>query len=274
MLYQMIVGAWPLALDPSDAAGCREFTERLSAWQLKAIREEKLETDWTTPNTSYEDTSRRFLFAVMEDQTGFLGEASSFAHRIGPAGAVNGLAQTLLKLTVPGVPDIYQGTEFWDLSLVDPDNRRPVNFSTRMSALQDWLAPPELAATWRDGRVKQAMIARALDLRRRWPSLFARGSYEPLELRGPRADNAIAFLRRDRKAATLVLAPRLPGCLLPDGDSIVIPRHAWSGTVVQLPPATSLRLHDVFRDRWVELEEQAGVEHLIADFPVALFGPD
>ena len=108
----------------------------------------------------------------------------TFARRIGPAGAVNGLAQTLLKLTVPGVPDFYQGTEFWDQSLVDPDNRRPVDFARRIDALEADATPVALAAHWRDGRVKQAVIRRALALRREVPELFARGEYRPVEVTG------------------------------------------------------------------------------------------
>ena len=118
-----------------DAA--RSITERLAGWQLKALREAKLATDWTAPNLEYEDAARSFLYAIMADRTGSSLEARDVcADRIGPAGAVNGLTQTLLKLTVPGVPDIYQGAEFWDQSLVDPDNRRPVDFAARVDALK------------------------------------------------------------------------------------------------------------------------------------------
>ena len=111
-----------------------DYTERLAGWQLKALREAKLATDWTAPDLEYEDAARSFLYTIMADG-GFIAEARAFAQRIGPAGAVNGLAQTLLKLTVPGVPDFYQGAEFWDQSMVDPDNRRPVDFARRIAAL-------------------------------------------------------------------------------------------------------------------------------------------
>ena len=143
MLYQMIVGAWPPHLDPSDEAGCRAFAERLAVWQQKALREAKLRTDWTSPNETYETTAANFLFDLFAPNGGFLPVAQSFIDTIAPAGAVNGLAQAMLKMTVPGMPDFFQGTEFWDFSLVDPDNRRPVDYAARRGR-------PAANATWRN----------------------------------------------------------------------------------------------------------------------------
>ena len=170
-----------------------------SRWQEKALREAKLATDWAVPNEAYEHAAR--AAAATRCVAGDAAPALLTRDRrlsptaSAPAGAVNGLAQTLLKLTVPGVPDIYQGTEFWDFSLVDPDNRRPVDFARARP--QARRGPPEdLAQTWRDGRIKQALIARTLALRRSTPELFAEGSYEPLEVRGTFADHVIAFARR------------------------------------------------------------------------------
>ncbi len=179
MLYQMIVGAWPLTLSPTDAVGCKDFAERLTGWQQKAIREAKLQGDWTGPDEAYESAARDLLFHLLTPGSNFAAEAASFVRRIARAGAVNGLAQTLLKLMSPGVPDFFQGTEFWDFSLVDPDNRRAVDFAARTRALAEAPAPGSVAGAWRDGRVKQAVIARALALRRAVPELFARGDYVP-----------------------------------------------------------------------------------------------
>ena len=131
MLYQMIVGAWPPELDASDEAGCHAFAERLAGWQQKALREAKLRTNWTAPNEEYEAIARNFLFNVFSRQGAFLSLAQSFTDMIAPTGAVNGLAQVVLKMTVPGMPDFFQGTDFWDFSLVDPDNRRPVDYDSR-----------------------------------------------------------------------------------------------------------------------------------------------
>ena len=220
MLYQMIVAAWPTQLDMADADGLREYVERLADWQLKALREAKLATDWTAPNLEYEDAVRSFLYAIMADRDRFLAQAADFARRIGPAGAVNGLTQTLLKLTVPGVPDFFQGSEFWDQSLVDPDNRRPVDFARRVDALDAGGQPHELAAHWRDGTVKQALIQRVLALRGRLPELFARGSYRPLAVAGPLAEQIVAFLRSHADRHCLIAAPRFPAKLLGHGDSI------------------------------------------------------
>src|SRR5207237_5177138 len=116
----------------------------------------KLATDWTVPDEAYEAGAREFLFGIFE-AIGLIGDIARFANRIMPAGAVNGLAQTLVKLTSPGVPDIYQGTEFWDFSLVDPDNRRPVDFAARIDAISCQASVAELASRWRDGRIQQAV---------------------------------------------------------------------------------------------------------------------
>ena len=235
MLYQMIVGAWPTQLDASDAEGVREYTERLAGWQLKALREAKLETDWIEPNLDYEDAARSFLYTIMSPGSGFVAEAANSAHRIGPAGAINGLVQTVLKMTVPGAPDFYQGTEFWDQSLVDPDNRRPVDFTARVAALTK---PTD---GWRDGRVKQALIRKVLRARASIPDLFARGAYQALEVTGPRADHVVAFMRSLGDVHCVVVVPRLPAKLLAGGDSIMIPPDVWAATELHLPHALNGR---------------------------------
>ncbi|HYI85349.1 MAG TPA: malto-oligosyltrehalose synthase, partial [Acetobacteraceae bacterium] len=146
MLYQTLVGAWPLGLDVDDTPNLDTFLERVAAWQDKALREAKRRTEWAVPNPEYEAACRDFLFAMMApDRPSHLGsEVAAFAARIAPAGAVNGLAQVVLRCASPGVPDLYQGTEFWDFSLVDPDNRRPVDWAARREALDADLPPAEL----------------------------------------------------------------------------------------------------------------------------------
>ena len=235
MLYQMIVGAWPTTLQADDAAGVTAFAERLAAWQQKALREAKLETDWLAPNEGYEDAARHFLMTLLAPASTFLVEAAAFATRIGPAGAINGLAQTLVKLTSPGVPDFFQGTEFWDLSLVDPDNRRPVDFAPRVAALERAGASASLARSWRDGRLKQAVIARTLALRRAEPLLFARGDYRPVAVRGCFAERVVAFLRTLNDAVLLTVVPRLSAGLLGRGDAITFAPGVWSDTELVLP---------------------------------------
>ncbi len=199
------------------------------------MREAKLFSDWAAVDEAYEDAGRRFILALIAEAAlpDLLAEIAAFVRRVAPAGAVNGLAQCLLRLTVPGVPDLYQGTEFWDFSLVDPDNRRPVDFAARASALGDGDIRA-LAGTWRDGRIKQALIARILALRRRTPELFAEGSYLPVRVEGERAGSVVAFARRHGEQWLLAAVPRLPLGLLQGDDGIGLAAEAWRGTALHL----------------------------------------
>ena len=276
MLYQMIVGAWPAELAASDTAGLQAYAERLAAWQLKAAREAKLATCWMAPDIDYEDAARSFLYAIMADRRGFVTEAARIARRIGPAGAVNGLSQMLLKLTAPGVPDFYQGSEFWDLSLVDPDNRRKVDFARREATLRSQETPVALAACWRNGRAKQAVLMRALAVRRVNQAVFARGAYCPIEVRGPRADHVVAFARIDDDACSATIVPRLPYDLLGQGDSLSIAASSWGTTEIVLPPALVGRsLRDAITgDCTGPLDATLPMSRVLAAFPVALFTTD
>ncbi|QYF87833.1 malto-oligosyltrehalose synthase [Brevundimonas sp. PAMC22021] len=200
-LHQAIVGAWPLELSASDAEGLSTLRDRLAGWQQKALREAKLRSSWAMPDETYEGACRAYLDVLLAPGSAFLTEAVPFIERIAPAGVAKSLAQTLLKLIVPGVPDVYQGTEGWDFSLVDPDNRRPVDYAAR----EAWLGAEGDAGGWRDGAGKAALIARLLHERRRHPELFASGDYEPLTLEGARADQALAFVRRHGGVELLVV---------------------------------------------------------------------
>jgi (1->4)-alpha-D-glucan 1-alpha-D-glucosylmutase len=261
-----------MTLHAVDAAGVAAFAERLAAWQQKALREAKLETDWVAPNAVYEDAAHGFLAALLAPVSAFLTEAAAFATRIGPAGAVNGLAQTLLKLTSPGVPDSFQGTEFWDLSLVDPDNRHPVDFASRVAALRAGESPVARAQSWRDGRVKQAVIARTLALRQATPMLFARGDYRPLEVRGRFAEHVVAFLRTLDGAVALTVVPRLPTKLLGSGDAIAFPSGVWGDTELVLPDGIVLTgSRDVLsREELGDLGPAVPVPRLLGRLPVGL----
>jgi malto-oligosyltrehalose synthase len=275
MLYQMIVGAWPVELDAANVEGVHEFVERLVGWQLKAMREAKLQTDWNEPNLDYEDAARSFLYTIMSDSSAFVTEAANFAHRIGPAGAINGLAQTLLKLTAPGVPDFYQGTEFWDQSLVDPDNRRPVDFEPRFAALAEERSVAVLVDSWRDGRVKQALIHRVLDARRSQSELFARGTYQPLQVTGALSDHVVAFARSLAGAHCIVAAPRLTARLLAGRDSILIPPGVWDGTEVHLPRSLrDLRYRAVMGDEMQSTSSPWPVAAVLRGFPAAMLIAD
>jgi maltooligosyltrehalose synthase len=266
MLLQMVVGAWPLDLAPRDDVGRAAFAARLAQWQEKELREAKLVTDWALPNEPYEAAARQLVTSLVADNAipELLSEVAAFVDHIAAAGAVNGLAQTLLKLVVPGVPDIYQGTEFWDFSLVDPDNRRPVDFALRSAGLD--VAPTEdLARSWRDGRIKQALIHRVLTLRRNKPDLFADGGYEPLAVTGRFADHIIAFERRRGADAMVTVAPRVASALLVQRE-IGFRLDAWGDTTVML---RSNRAKNIF-DGQVFGHANTRVAELFGQLPFAL----
>ncbi|MBI5111505.1 MAG: malto-oligosyltrehalose synthase [Rhodovulum sp.] len=207
MLYQALIGAWP------EGGADAGLIERMQTYAVKALREGKQETSWHNPNDAYEQAVTGFLARLLDPETSrdFLDDFAAFARRTALLGALNSLAQLTLKATVPGVPDIYQGTEFWDLSLVDPDNRRAVDFAARREALDtigetpDWDA---LTAAWPDGRVKLALTRRLLALRRSLAEVFATGGYEPLAVDGPHAGHLLAFARTGRRRSVLVVVGR------------------------------------------------------------------
>ena len=233
MLYQMLVGAWPLDLAPDDQDGVERFASRIAAWQRKALREAKRWTRWTSPNEPYEDACEDFLRALLSGDTA--AELAAFANHIAAPGAANGLAQTVLRLTTPGVPDLYQGTDYWDFSLVDPDNRRPVDFAARAASLERDHAPADLLATWRTGEVKQAVVARLLRLRASSPGLFAKGDYRPLETKGPAAGHVLAFLREYKGERLLVAVARHTAGWLGGEATPSIAARFWAGTTLTLP---------------------------------------
>jgi (1->4)-alpha-D-glucan 1-alpha-D-glucosylmutase len=263
MLYQMLVGAWPLHLAPDDVDGLELFATRIAAWQRKALREAKRWTRWTSPNEPYEDACEDFLRAVLSGDAA--AELAAFAEYIATPGVANSLAQAVLRLTTPGVPDIYQGTDYWDFSLVDPDNRRPVDFLVRATSLDRAPAPRDALTHWRDGTIKQAVIARLLWARREHPELFARGSYRPLQIDGPAAGHVLAFLREHRGQRLVVAVTRHTAPWLAGASAPAIHAGHWTGTTVVLPGG-----------RWTGLlaegECQGGavdVATLLGEMPVA-----
>jgi (1->4)-alpha-D-glucan 1-alpha-D-glucosylmutase len=237
MLYQTLVGCWPPELSPDDEAGVKELAERVAQWQLKALREAKLRTMWFAPDEAYENACRAFLFDILAPQRrdGFLRELSTLVARVGQAGAINSLQQTVLRLTSPGVPDLDQGTELWDFSLVDPDNRRPVDFAQR----QAWLAetpPSDFLPEWRNGRVKLAVVQRLLSLRLHLPDLLAQGTYLPLTVKGKQAGHVIAFARRHANAWAVIVVTHLSAGLLNEGnDTPLVEAAQWDDTAIEMP---------------------------------------
>jgi (1->4)-alpha-D-glucan 1-alpha-D-glucosylmutase len=249
MLYQMLVAAWPIGLAAEDRAGVAALVERLQGWQQKALREAKRKSGWAAPDEPYEQACQNFLSQMLDPErpARVAQEIAAFAARIAPAGALNGLAQTLLRLTSPGVPDLYQGSEFWDLSLVDPDNRRPIDFLARETALAAARPMEELIGSWPDGRVKQALIARVLNFRRRSNYLFSRGSYQKLTFEGPQAEHVLGFVRIHEGRAALTLVSRLAAKMPGVADRPLVHSEAWGETSILLPRnLASRRMVDVF----------------------------
>jgi (1->4)-alpha-D-glucan 1-alpha-D-glucosylmutase len=272
MLLQTVVGAWPVDLDVGDRAGRKAFAERLAAWQQKALREAKHCSDWAAIDQGYEEAAQRFTFSLIAEAAlpDLLQELASLVSRIAPAGALAGLAQCLLRMTTPGIPDLYQGTELWDFSLVDPDNRRPVDWPRRIHGL-----PTEsldaLASAWRDGRVKQALIMRVLGLRRRLPLLFAEGDYRPLRAEGPFANAVVSFTRRHGDSWMLVACPRLPLALpLADGG-MTLAAGGWQETAILLEDAPRQELMAPLLDRPMLVDAgRISLGSICAPLPLAL----
>jgi (1->4)-alpha-D-glucan 1-alpha-D-glucosylmutase len=205
MLYQTLLGIWPSSPDPS-------LTERLKAYAVKAAREAKQETSWLNPHEGYEASLGTFIERILDRSLSaeFLDSLDHFARRVALLGALNSLSQITLKAMMPGAPDFYQGTEFWDLSMVDPDNRRPVDFPERADVLRqverpDWQA---LARDWPNGHVKLAWTRHLLRLRNEMAEVFAHGDYEPLEVSGSHRDHIMAFARRRGRHAVIVTVAR------------------------------------------------------------------
>jgi (1->4)-alpha-D-glucan 1-alpha-D-glucosylmutase len=223
LLYQLLVGTWPVEL--LEEAGGEElaaYAERVKKAMVKSIREAKVKSTWAAPGFGYEEAVTSFVGDALDPSRSgaFLAGFLPFAGRIAELGARNTLVQTVLKLTVPGMPDFYQGSEVFDLSMVDPDNRRPVDYRRRMRMLDELL--PQLAQArretmracadrWRDGRFKLAAIATLLDYRREHPELFGEGEYDGLKAEGPDAEQVCAFIRRRGEADLLLtVAARFP----------------------------------------------------------------
>lgn len=274
ILYQVLLGSWPLDLHLDDRPALEAYQQRLWQWQQKALREAKLQSSWSAPNEAYEQGVETFLTRLLLSDAGraLRTAIGAAAQAIAPAGALNGLAQSLLRVTVPGVPDLYQGNEFWDFSLVDPDNRRPVDFNARQHALA---TPPDIGKllfNWRDGRIKQALIAQVLALRKADPELFHRGSYTPLDVVGRHAEHVVAFCREYQGKRALVVVPRWPYRLLENGVHPQVNARVWGDTRVKLPfAAPTENWKGLFHTRAVTPDKELLISTALGDFPVNVF---
>lgn len=264
-ILQSLLGAWPMEmLDGEDAAALEDLKPRLHGFLEKALREAKRHSSWVNVDEAYESAAHAFLDRVLDPSEGILEKLRPLARRLAWLGALNGLARTALKLTAPGVPDIYQGTEFWDLSLVDPDNRRPVDYRARAQALEAAAPVEELLADWRSGTLKQRLTHRLLTDRAEDPALYAEGDYEPLLVEGEGARHVLGYLRRGKESCIAVVVGR---CLAPLTEGESWSPGALAQTTISLPPGT-----------WTDLVTQTEHSHegalsvgeLFAVLPIAV----
>jgi (1->4)-alpha-D-glucan 1-alpha-D-glucosylmutase len=265
LFYQALLGAWPWGLAPDDRDGMRDLAERLESYMIKAVREGKEQSSWSNPNGAYEAALQRFVRNALDASRPnlFLADFHDLVALLAPLGAISSLSQLVLKLTVPGVPDIYQGDELWDLSLVDPDNRRPVDWNARrglLEAIGDGCIA-DLAAHRRDGSKKLSVMRKLLALRRSHPELLTEGDYQPLEVSGRSSEHLCAFVRSRGEARLVIAVPRLVYRLYRDGAA------DWGATALALP-AGSWR--NVLTGGTFDGGVEVPVSRLLADFPVAV----
>jgi (1->4)-alpha-D-glucan 1-alpha-D-glucosylmutase len=267
LFYQALLGAWPPGLAPGDATGVENLGERIAAYMIKAVREGKQQSSWSNPNTAYEAGLERFVRAVLDAsrENPFLTQFHTFVMSLARHGAIASLSQLVLKLTVPGVPDFYQGGELWDYSLVDPDNRRPVDWGVRRGLLEEVAAAStqDLAEHWQDGREKLFVTRRLLEWRRSHPDLFAEADYQPLEVEGERSGHLCAFARNLGSTSLVVAAPRLVWGLYRGGTTA-----DWGAAELVLPESGAWQ--DVFTGRRLAGQKRVPVSDLLVDFPVSV----
>lgn len=293
LFYQTLVGVWPL--DPPQPDRHAQLVARLQQYMEKATREAKVRTSWINPNPGYDEAVQAFVAAVLEDSPGnrFLDEFRRFHRRIVDWGQYTALAQTALKLLSPGVPDIYQGQEIWDDSLVDPDNRRPVDFACRQWLLGELLAavrPDEsgladvaaqLAPAPHDNRLKLFVTWRALQLRRKWADLFAQGQYLPLDVTGLQAEHVCAFAWRDphsrpQRRTAIVVVPRLLAQLTPAPDDDTPPPppigpDVWHDAALDISALDHGNYRNQFTGERLPLAQpRLPLARALSSFPIAL----
>ena len=274
-LYQTLVGTFPV--EPFDHT---EFMRRIKDFAVKAVREAKVHTAWLRPDTEYEEAFVQFVDRLLtpSEDNEFLRQLRAFQQKTSFYGMLNSLSQLVLKLTAPGVPDIYQGTEMWDLSLVDPDNRRPVDYEHRFHELQElkkWAANDRagllqnLISYPEDGRIKLFVIAETLAARFLYVDLFQSGDYSPVRVTGEFENHVVAFLRRAGNHYSLTVVPRFPVTLCNLGQ-FPLGNAVWQDTTLELSEVASLNWTDVFTQQTLTGTSKPPVGRLLSQFPVAL----
>ncbi|MBF0147087.1 MAG: malto-oligosyltrehalose synthase [Magnetococcales bacterium] len=283
LLYQTLVGTWPTGKDEKQSRN--EYRTRIEAYMVKALREGKEHSSWMQMNTDYEEAVIGFIRDLLEpgEHNAFLSDFVPRVQTIAHHGLLNALGQTVLKLTVPGVPDIYQGCELWQFNLVDPDNRRPVDFAQRrdiLAQIKKRIAAPQeewperlqpLMATMADGHIKLYTLWQCLALRRQWPEVFCDGDYQPLEVKGDFSQHVCAFARQHDNKVVIVLIPRLSVQLLGNQHILPVGMKVWGKTLVLLPEAlVATRWRNIFSGDSLAAAKHLAVGQVLASFPVAV----
>jgi len=288
LLYQTLLGTWPLA--PFDEEGEARYRERIVEYMRKSMREAKVYTSWLNPSEPHEDAMKRFVEAVLSpDNTAFRDDFLQFHRRVSRWGLYNSLAQLAIKIAAPGIPDFYQGTELWDFSLVDPDNRRPVDYERRRKLIAelhqriaggDGRTPlaAELMADPADDRLKLYTTTMMLRFRRERAALFQHADYVPLACDGERRDHAFAFARTYDKSVVLLVVPRLVATLVPDAEVPPIGERVWTDTRLAVPETDARCYRQVLTDECVKVSWQDGITSVrladvFAHLPVAMLEP-
>lgn len=285
LLYQTLLGAWPVEL--MNPAEYGVFQKRIKDYMLKALREAKVNTSWKSPHVTYENDVMDFIETIMRDSRGnqFLKDFQIFQKKISQYGLYNSLSQTLLKIASPGIPDFYNGTEIWDFSLVDPDNRRPVDYDIRIRMLEElkkqeseiplWELARELTNKKEDGKVKLYLLYKALNYRRQQRELFEQGEYIPLAVTGEKNNAVCAFARRLNRRNIVVIAPRFFTKLISQPDILPLGDEVWRDTCIVIPFAgIGITYRNIFTGETVTTKGQQGtvlsLSEVFTNFPVAL----
>jgi (1->4)-alpha-D-glucan 1-alpha-D-glucosylmutase len=277
-LYQTLLGMWP-----SDGHEDPSLVERLQGYAIKATREAMVHTRWTLPNATHEEALKKFVVAIVKPASNgiFQREFAALRQTIAYGGMVNGLTQALVKIFSPGIPDFYQGSELWDLRLVDPDNRQPVDFEKRASLLATFKRQSEAAASfartlaqnWQDGAVKLFAIWKALEFRRARPKLFSAGDFHELEIAGQRAAHVLAILRHYKNDWALLIAPRWLARAKQEAGATDL-TNLWTDVTIGLPKAAPIAWANIFTGEKIKSinarQKTIGVTEALNNFPLAL----
>jgi len=265
-IYQTLVGAYPFDEKDHDS-----FTKRMTEYIIKAVREAKIHTTWIKPDNDYEELCINFIQELLkrDEKNKFLGPFLSFQKKIAMDGVINSLSQTMLKMTCPGIPDFYQGTELWDLTLVDPDNRQPIDYQHRIGLLQEIRSKEdpdfikEILSNKQDGRVKLFLISKVLEIRKQYEDLFLRGDYIPLAIEGELNKYVIAFARKYGQAWSITIVPRFT-------RKFVEEKHQWKDVFLILPQEAPQQWKNAMTGEGLNAPGKIAMEGIFNRFPTAL----